>query len=714
VERTLWVDALCINQLDVDEKRHQISFMPDIYTKANTVIMWLGEPEAEEPPLTSPELKTAKLVLKATRKMVLLAKDSPDLEHQQKHASVPPVPVLDQSRGWHWFTKEELPTFTEKYEWLRPFIHGCKPEVPISQDGIPGFIAYVQDVVDDIEREELKWLLYRNIQFRCLPGLPLEVFDWGSPENIPSFFRAPQSRTMWPVLGAFTLIHGFSRHRHFHELPFFGGATKVPFLKGSDIDLTYFSGIAWRKSVRALERILTSEYWHRAWILQEIVLSPKPMVHYGPHIMPFTELLRASWSFEIQYSGCCSKWGSKAYRTDDTHWTTLRHGFGTFAYMELLRCSRGLATLSSGMAGYRWSLSDILRTGITKRKATDPRDLVYGILGLVDDDTGIEADYTISVAEVFAQAAMHIVRQEHSLALLRFNNFGRYPKNDLPSWVPDWSSKAKFFPTEYPEKIYNMGNTRTFLAELEDGLELRVRTVKVDTIKKVTEMRTNSFIHVKELIAQLVEWRSMAGLDSPIPKLDPGQDQVGEPGDLEGFFWRVVFADAMFEHDMEHGEARRQPRDDEKIRRFEPRDDAKVLAWWNWLQHQTASLATWEHQWASLRTSAHPDGFHIVTDRFWHATETRKMIFTERNRMGTGPSAYKYNVELADTKAGDEVHILFGFKLPVILRRIDEQRPLAGAREKRYSFVGACYLHGVMDGEILMDAKVAVEEILLC
>ena len=98
---------------------------------------------------------------------------------------------------------------------------------------------------------------------------------------------------MWPVLGAFTLIHGFSQHKHFSELSFFGGATKLPFLKGSDTDLTYYSGLAWRKSVRALERILTSEHWHRAWILQEIVLSPKPMVHYGPHIMPFTELLRA-------------------------------------------------------------------------------------------------------------------------------------------------------------------------------------------------------------------------------------------------------------------------------------------------------------------------------------------------------------------------------------------------------------------------------------
>ena len=80
-----------------------------------------------------------------------------------------------------------------------------------------------------------------------------------------------------------------------------------------------------------------------------------------------------------------------------------------------------------------------------------------------------------------------------------------------------------------------MGNTRTFLAELEDGLKLKVRTVNVDTIKEVTAIFTNSFKHVSELVAQLVEWRRMAGLDSPIPEQDPGHDQVGGPGDPRVF-----------------------------------------------------------------------------------------------------------------------------------------------------------------------------------
>ena len=41
--RTLWVDALCINQNDIDERSIQVAFMGSIYEKASKVLVWLGE-----------------------------------------------------------------------------------------------------------------------------------------------------------------------------------------------------------------------------------------------------------------------------------------------------------------------------------------------------------------------------------------------------------------------------------------------------------------------------------------------------------------------------------------------------------------------------------------------------------------------------------------------------------------------------------------------
>ncbi len=43
--RTLWVDAICVNQADDDERGHQIAQMGKIYSQATNVRVWLGMPD---------------------------------------------------------------------------------------------------------------------------------------------------------------------------------------------------------------------------------------------------------------------------------------------------------------------------------------------------------------------------------------------------------------------------------------------------------------------------------------------------------------------------------------------------------------------------------------------------------------------------------------------------------------------------------------------
>ena len=40
--RTLWIDAICINQQDGIEKGQQVALMGQIYQQAHTVLCWLG------------------------------------------------------------------------------------------------------------------------------------------------------------------------------------------------------------------------------------------------------------------------------------------------------------------------------------------------------------------------------------------------------------------------------------------------------------------------------------------------------------------------------------------------------------------------------------------------------------------------------------------------------------------------------------------------
>ena len=43
IDRTIWADALCINQQDVEERSAQVLEMGNIYGSANRVLIWLGD-----------------------------------------------------------------------------------------------------------------------------------------------------------------------------------------------------------------------------------------------------------------------------------------------------------------------------------------------------------------------------------------------------------------------------------------------------------------------------------------------------------------------------------------------------------------------------------------------------------------------------------------------------------------------------------------------
>ncbi|KAG7075390.1 HET domain-containing protein [Colletotrichum scovillei] len=50
----LWVDAICINQLNIQERNRQVSIMSHIYFRADTVVIWLGSAYSAHGGNTSP------------------------------------------------------------------------------------------------------------------------------------------------------------------------------------------------------------------------------------------------------------------------------------------------------------------------------------------------------------------------------------------------------------------------------------------------------------------------------------------------------------------------------------------------------------------------------------------------------------------------------------------------------------------------------------
>ena len=47
--RTLWVDAVCIDQNCVEERNHPVKIMGEVYKNARQVLIWLGEEERFAP-----------------------------------------------------------------------------------------------------------------------------------------------------------------------------------------------------------------------------------------------------------------------------------------------------------------------------------------------------------------------------------------------------------------------------------------------------------------------------------------------------------------------------------------------------------------------------------------------------------------------------------------------------------------------------------------
>lgn len=54
---SIWIDAICIDQENPIERSRQVMLMGQIYSKARHVVIWLGEPEEESPPIQDWEIE---------------------------------------------------------------------------------------------------------------------------------------------------------------------------------------------------------------------------------------------------------------------------------------------------------------------------------------------------------------------------------------------------------------------------------------------------------------------------------------------------------------------------------------------------------------------------------------------------------------------------------------------------------------------------------
>jgi len=109
-------------------------------------------------------------------------------------------------------------------------------------------------------------------------------------------------------------------------------------------------------------------------------------------------------------------------------WDKLKRRYGLAIHISKRRL------LGSKLSDLLWNMWD--------REATDPRDKVFAVLGLVGEE-GVDLlpDYSKPLGSVYREAAASIIASEKSLDILLAASESK-ARDGLPTWVPDWRREA--------------------------------------------------------------------------------------------------------------------------------------------------------------------------------------------------------------------------------------------------------------------------------
>ena len=178
-------------------------------------------------------------------------------------------------------------------------------------------------------------------------------------------------------------------------------------------------------------------------------MASKASVVLGSCTLPWSSFLSAAKNWSEHTFDCCR------LLSDSLPLDTKNMLLAFFT--KLIKVSQ----VAQSRVGHGSCLFDLLRR-TRARKASDPRDKVYSVLGLVTTwlaGTPIVPDYTLDCLQLYTQVTEQIIKSmSGSLFVLACNHLCR---PGIPSWVHDWAGEDH---TDYPHEngwadiMWNMYN----------------------------------------------------------------------------------------------------------------------------------------------------------------------------------------------------------------------------------------------------------------
>jgi len=302
--------------------------------------------------------------------------------------------------------------------------------------------------------------------------------------------------------------------------------------------------------VGGLMKLMNNDWWKRIWTVQEIVLSKSATLRCGSKSVSWGHLVTlAAFAFEVAHHNTLGLGRPMVEAVFDE--ITMAVGPLYIAVVGLGHLSRQVAS------GSDTNLEELAWAQLHTRQATEPRDMIYALLGLSAETTAIEIDYRKSKKQVYVSAMKTMLEQNHTgpgpLHFLQDCFLRRDPT--LPSWVPDFSILHSFQTTNLATTGFGMSLTRHSLYNASlgdagygqpkfsnDDNVLEMEGILLDSVKSLGDVCPRFLpgweSRDRQLQRIIDRWRKL------IPK---NEDSYVGGGSYIEAFWRTVTFDLLLE-----------------------------------------------------------------------------------------------------------------------------------------------------------------------
>jgi len=472
---------------------------------------------------------------------------------------------------------------------------------------------------------------------------------------------------------------------------------------------------------KPLRRFFTLPWWRRVWTLQEFILAPRLDFYWGDRSIGRSELkgaVYAIWLSRPSSELIREELWSPAWNRRRLHqWYKVRHKVGDQSLLAWISYHSN-ANLS------------------------DPRDRIYGVLGLVNETDkqlvgSPNYDDENRVTGLYHRFTRSWIQTHGSLDIICFSQLFHSscssPQDDrqhdlLPSWVPDWrdtrdtfvtpllvsqsGSKAigNFRPIKHKDPDYATvtyaatGECEPRITILENPMHLACEGVLVDVIDGlggVPNVRSllqsacpantgllnlrGSSANVRDRSGLLLQYRmpDVKLLDDIVRciALDRKDRYLGTPAPVRQYRDELL---VLASRDRRNSESQLHRAFSEWFR-----ENKRLLINGRTIEELCRTITAPE-----ARDGA-GEGEMSFASRLRDTTDADKM----GRRLATTNQGYIGMVP-PRARSGDAVCVLLGCSVPVVLRRMNDE-------EGTWEFVGECYLQGFMDGEALKNVATA-------